>query len=302
MSVATSNTYALGVGDEGAIVRILVTVSNPDATVSAGSNPTAPVGTSPPSNNSLPTIRGIAQRGNTLSSTTGAWSGTGNTFTLQWQRSADSGTTWTNITGATGAAYTMQAPDEGDVLRLTVTAANPDGSASSASSASATVIASPPVNTAAPVVAGTPQRTAILNASSGSWAGAGVTVAYQWQRSADSGTTWTDIAGAVKAAYTVAAPDEGDVVRVLVTATDAEGSVAAPGAATPAIQAAPPINVATPVVLGSPSLGGTLTTDNGSWTPIGDNITYSYAWQRGDGTNGYSNIAGATGSAYTTVA
>ena len=298
---ATSTTYALGVGDEGAVVRILVTVSNPDGTVSAPSNPTAPVGTSPPSNNSLPTIRGIAQRGNTLSSTTGAWSGTGNTFTLQWQRSADSGTTWTNITGATGAAYTMQAPDEGDVLRLTVTAANPDGSASAASPASATVIASPPVNTAAPVVSGTPQRTATLNATSGSWNGAGVTVAYQWQRSADSGTTWTNITAATRAAYTAAAADEGDVVRALVTATNVDGSVAAPSAPTPVIQADPPVGVVAPVVVGTPSLGATLSTDNGSWTPVGDNITYSYAWQRGDAINGYTTIAGATGASYTTV-
>ncbi len=299
---ATSNTYALGVGDEGAIVRILVTVSNPDATVSATSTPSATVGTSPPTNNSLPTIRGIAQRGNTLSSTTGAWSGTGNTFTLQWQRSADNGTTWTNITGATGAIYTIQAPDEGDVLRLMVTAANPDGSASAASAASAIAIASPPVNTAPPVVTGTPQRTATLNATSGAWNGAGVTVGYQWQRSADSGTTWTDIAGATRAAYTVAAAEEGDVVRVLITATNADGAVAAPSAPTPVIQADAPVSVTAPIVLGTPSLGGTLSTDNGGWTPVGDNLTYTYAWQRGDGTNGYQNIAGATSATYTTVA
>ena len=58
---------------------------------------------------------------------------------FQWQRSADSGATWTNITGATGAIYTIQAADEGDVLRLVVTAANPDGSATAASPASAAV-------------------------------------------------------------------------------------------------------------------------------------------------------------------
>ncbi len=298
---ATSSTYTLGVGDEGAILRILVTVSNPDATVSAPSNPTAAVGTSPPSNNSLPAIRGIAQRGNTLSSATGAWAGTGNTFTLQWQRSADSGTTWTNITGATGALYTIQAPDEGDVLRLMVSAANPDGSASAASPASATVIASPPVNTAPPVASGTPQRTATLNATSGSWNGADVTVVYRWQRSADSGTTWTDIAGATRAAYTVAAADEGDVVRALVTATNPDGSVAAGSAPTPVIQADTPVNVAIPVVLGTPSLGAALSTDHGSWTPVGDNLTYAYAWQRGDAVNGYTTIAGATAATYTTV-
>ncbi len=188
------------------------------------------------------------------------------------------------------------------MLRLMVSAANPDGSATAASPASATVIASPPVNTAPPVVTGTPQRTATLSTSSGSWDGAGVTVAYQWQRSADSGTTWTDIAGATKAAYTVAAADEGDVIRALVTATNADGSVAAGSAPSPVIQADPPVSVAAPVVLGTPSLGATLSTDNGSWTPVGDNLTYSYTWQRGDAVNGYSNIAGATAATYTTVA
>jgi hypothetical protein len=298
---ATSTTYTLGLGDEGAIVRVLVTVANADATVSAASNATVAVGTSPPSNNSLPTIRGIAQRGNTFSSTAGAWAGTGNTFALQWQRSADSGTTWTNIAGATGAMYSIQAADEGDVLRLVVTAANPDGSATAASPASATVIASPPVNTAPPVVAGVPQRTATLTVTSGGWSGAGVGVSYRWQRSADSGTTWTDIAGATRPAYTVAAADEGDVLRGLVTATNADGSVSVGSAATAVIQADAPVNVAAPVVLGSPSLGATLSTDDGNWTPSSDNLTYTYAWQRGDAINGYSNIPGATSATYTTV-
>jgi hypothetical protein len=296
---ATSNTYALGVGDEGAIVRVLVTASNPDATVSAPSAPTAAVGTSLPANNSLPTIRGIAQRGNTLSSTTGAWAGSGNAFTLQWQRSADNGSTWTNITGATGAIYTIQAPDEGDVLRLNVTAANPDGSASAASPASAIVIGSPPVNSAPPVLSGTPQRIASLTTTSGSWNGAGVTVSYQWQRSADSGTTFTNIAGATSAAYTIAAADEGDIVRVLTTGTNVDGSVAAPSAATPVIQAAPPVNTQVPALTGTPSLGGTLSTDNGSWSPGAD--SYTYAWQRGDAISGYQAIAGATSATYTTV-
>ncbi len=296
---ATTATYALGPGDEGATLRILVTVSNPDGTVSAPSAATTAVAASPPVNDSLPAIRGIAQRGNSFSSTTGAWSGTGNAFTLQWQRSAD-GTTWTNITGATGPLYTMQVPDEGDVVRLVVSAANPDGSVSAASPASATVTSSPPVNTAPPVVSGTPQRTSTLNATAGAWTGAGITVTYQWQRSADSGTTWTSVAGATLAAYTVAAADEGDVVRVLVTATDLDGSVATGSAPTPVIQAAPPVNVQLPVVTGAPALGSTLSTDNGGWKPAADG--YTYQWQRGDATNGYQNIGGATGATYTTVA
>ncbi len=298
---ATANTYSLGIGDEGAIVRVQVTASNPDATVNAYSTASVVVLSSPPLNNSLPTIRGVAQRGNSLSSTTGAWSGTGNTFALQWQRSADNGATWVNIAGATTPSYTLQAPDEGDVVRLVVTASNPDGNATAASGASATVLSSPPVNTAAPVVTGTPQRTATLKATSGSWSGAGVTVTYQWQRSADNGASWTNISGATTAAYTVAAADEGDIVRVMIAATDADATVSAPSAPSPVIQAATPVNTVAPVVLGTPSLGNTLSTDNGTWTPTGDTITYAYQWQRGDAANGYSNISGATSATYTTV-
>ena len=296
---ATANTYTLGAGDEGTMLRILVTAANPDGTVSAPSAATASVGASPPSNNTQPTIRGIAQRGNSLSSTTGAWAGTGNTFTLQWQRSAD-GTTWTNIPSATAPLYTLQSADEGDVVRVVVTAANPDGTVSAASPASATVIASPPVNTAPPVILGTAQRTATLSASAGAWSGAGVTVIYQWQRSPDAGTTWTAIAGATTAAYTLTAADEGDIVRVLVTATDPDGSVATGSAPTAAIQAAPPVNTQAPAVVGTPSLGAPLSTDNGTWSPSAD--SYAYVWQRGDAANGYQNIAGATSATYTTVA
>ena len=76
-----------------------------------------------------PTISGAAQRGATLTSIQGTWTGIGNAYSQQWQRSSD-GTTWTNITGATGAAYTLAIADEGDEVRLNVTATNPDGTVS----------------------------------------------------------------------------------------------------------------------------------------------------------------------------
>jgi hypothetical protein len=297
---ATDTTYTLGVGEEGATVRVVVTAANPDATVSAPSAATAVVGSSPPANTSAPSTRGIAQRGNSLSSTAGVWSGSGNTFALQWQRSTDGGTTWINIPGATNAIYVLQAPDEGATVRLLVTAANPDGVASAASPATAVVISSPPVNTAPPLLAGAVQRTSTLTATSGAWSGVGNVITYQWQRSADGGTTWTNIAAATTSAYTLTAAEEGDNVRILVTATNPDGIVAAGSSPTAAVQAAPPLNTRPPVILGTPSLGGSLSTDNGSWSPAAG--SYSYVWQRGNAGSGYQNIAGAGGSSYTTVA
>lgn len=51
---------------------------------------------------------------------------------------------------------------------------------------------------------------------------AGVTKAYRWQRSTDSGSTWMDIDGATGGRYTPAAADMGDTVRVRVKVS-AEG-------------------------------------------------------------------------------
>ena len=48
------------------------------------------------------------------------------------------------------------------------------------------------------------------------------TKAYQWQRSTDSGSTWTDIEGAISGSYTPVAADMGENVRIRVKVT-AEG-------------------------------------------------------------------------------
>lgn len=48
------------------------------------------------------------------------------------------------------------------------------------------------------------------------------TKAYQWQRSTDSGSTWTNIDGATRGSYTPVAADMGDAVRIRVKVT-AEG-------------------------------------------------------------------------------
>ena len=63
---ATYLSYTLGMADIGAVVRILVTVTNPDATDTAVSNATGTVVGSGPFNNVRPTISGTAQRGITL--------------------------------------------------------------------------------------------------------------------------------------------------------------------------------------------------------------------------------------------
>ena len=200
---------------------MLVTATNPDGTLTVPSPPTTTVQASAPNNTTAPTVAGTVQRGVTLTGTQGVWDGTGNTYAYQWQRSSGSG--WTDIAGASTAAYTLAVADEGQTIRLKVTATNADASVSATSPASSTVQASAPVNTTAPTIAGLAQRMTALTSTPGTWTGNANLYSDQWQRSAD-GTTWTDIAGATNSTYTLAVADEGSQVRLRVTATNPDGS------------------------------------------------------------------------------
>ena len=113
--------------------------------------------------------------------------------------------------------------------------------------------ANPPVNTSAPAITGTPQRTYALSVTPGTWNGAGNTYAYQWQRSTDGGNTWTNISGAIDTTYTLGVADEGASVRVLVTATNLDGiATQASNATATVIAPYPPANTVAPAVSGTP--------------------------------------------------
>ena len=113
--------------------------------------------------------------------------------------------------------------DVGATVRVLVTTTNPEGSASQASNATATVVGAGPVNTVAPAISGTAQRTAALTSTPGTWSGNGNTLRLPVAALAD-GTNWVDIAGATGAGYELAAADVGAKVRLLVTATNPDGS------------------------------------------------------------------------------
>jgi hypothetical protein len=290
---ATTASYTLAVADEGAKVRLLVTVTNADATVAAGSDPTAVVASTPPVNTALPTVTGPAQRGSILSATQGTWNGVGNTYAYQWQASAD-GTTWTNLAGATTLSYTLGTSDEGKQLRVLVTATNADAGVTAASAATATVPSAPPVNSVAPAVTGTPQRASTLTATNGSWDGIGNTYAYQWQR--DTGSGFADIAGATAPSYTLAVADEYASVRVVVKGSNPDGTATATSSAVGPVAAAPPAVTVKPAIAGTAVRGSTLTSARGTWDGVGN--SYAYQWQRDSGA-GFVDIAGATASTYT---
>jgi len=90
---------------------------------------------STPLNTVRPTITGTAQVGQTLTSTTGTWKGTGNTYARRW--TADNVT----IPAATGVTYVPVIGDIGKLIRVVVSATNTNGTADATSNPTAAVIA-----------------------------------------------------------------------------------------------------------------------------------------------------------------
>ena len=86
----------------------------------------------------------------------------------------------------------------------------------------------PPVNSIAPGITGTPQVGQALIATRGTWVNAPTHYDYRWQRETAFG--WTSISGATVAVYPPTSTDVGLRLRVVVTATNADGAVVAASA------------------------------------------------------------------------
>jgi hypothetical protein len=99
----------------------------PAPTPAPPSPPPPPPATAPASS-SLPAISGYAEQGETMTVSTGTWTGTEPlAFTYQWFRCSTALKGCQAISGATGSTYTATAEDVGARLTATVTATNRAG-------------------------------------------------------------------------------------------------------------------------------------------------------------------------------
>jgi hypothetical protein len=160
-----------------------------------------------PVNLTLPSVGGSALEGQTLSADPGSWGGgPPATFSFQWQRCDSSGGGCGAIGGANGTSYPLGAGQVGATFRVTVTAANKNGSTVATSAASGVVAAlqppattptttttTPPTtttttttgtftNTVAPSLSGSASVGATLRINPGSWTPAPSGYRYAWVR------------------------------------------------------------------------------------------------------------------------
>ena len=183
----------------------------------------APVNTAPP------LVSGSPQQGQQLTATPGSWTGSPTpSYSYQWQRCDNSGLNCTDIASATTNSYTPLLADVGSTLLVQVTASNTAGTTGPIASTPTSSISpanSAPVNTAPPLVSGSPQQGQQLTATPGSWTGSPTpSYSYQWQRCDNSGLNCTDIASATTNSYTPQLADVGSTLLVQVTASNTAGT------------------------------------------------------------------------------
>ncbi len=231
----------------------------------------------PPKATGEPTISGRPIEGNVLTASNGSWSGTGPfNYTYRWLRcpasgSGGNGEGCTAISDATFRRYTVRQADVGHRLRVRVTAANSEGSATATSNATGVVqsaaAAGPPRNTTPPSISGTPQVGQTLTANNGTWVGQQpFTFTYRWRRCDRTGASCSDISGATAKTYVLTSADEGTTLRVRVTAQNARGSASATSAPT-ALVAKADVPAGSSVSIDDVSLPNRLLVDRVAFSP-----------------------------------
>ena len=222
--------------------------------------------------------------------TTFTSSASGSGLSYQWQVSTDGGVTYTNIAGATSTTYsiTSTVAESGNKYRVIVSSA-------SCATPSTSTVATLTVN-ALPAITTQPASNTLCSGSNITFTSAatGTGINYQWQLSTDGGVTYTNIAGATNASYSINA--------ITAALNGYQYHVVASGTCTPAATSnAATLNVVNPATVAvQPSSTTVCSGSNATVNVTANGTGVIYQWQVS--TNGgttFTNIAGATNASYT---
>ncbi|WP_265521830.1 hypothetical protein [Oerskovia flava] len=203
LSGATTSTYTPTAATHGKKLTVTVTgkrtgystvsTTSTATTVAAGTFTVVPT----------PKISGTAHVGKTLKASPGTWSPAAKA-SYQWKANGKA------IKGATSSTYTLRVTDHAKTITVTVKGTRTAYASTSVTSKATAKIAKPFTKTVAPRISGTARVGSTLKATTGAWS-PNATISYQWKRNG------TNITGATKSSYRVAAADYGKTITVVAT-------------------------------------------------------------------------------------
>jgi hypothetical protein len=210
--------------------------------------------------------------------------------TVQWQVSTDGGTTFNNIGGATSGAYSFTTASGDNNHKFRAVFTNPVGTVHT-NAATLTVNTAPSITTQPSDQTVTAPAAATFHVTA-----SGTTpLTYQWQKSIDDGTTWSNV-GTNSTNYTTAATASGDDgTQFRVTVSNTAGSVTS-SVVTLTVNIRPAIT--TQPINQTVNVGQTATF---SVTASGT-APLSYQWQKKPSGGSFADISGATSASYITPA
>ena len=261
IAAGTEQDYDVDPTDAGSALRVAVTATNYDcnaidedcryssATAVSATTAVVPGGApelppppleDPPTSNALPVVAGLPQEGQTLTASSGDWSGAQPIgYAYRWSRCS---ATCADLPGATGTSYAVGAADVGATLSVTVTATNSIGSATATSRPTSLVVAVPnvaPVSMTPPAVYGRAKEGETLTAVAGSWsASPPPALEFGWLRCERDSGLCLPVLGANGPNYVLRAVDAGRTLRAVVTASNSAGTATATSPATSVVDPA----------------------------------------------------------------
>ncbi|MCW2992664.1 MAG: hypothetical protein JWQ18_159, partial [Conexibacter sp.] len=265
---AAQQNYKVAVADKGHALVVRELVTSPGRSNSAVSDPSVVDDQPVPVAGVLPQVTGFAARAQNLVARAGTWAYAPTSLSYAWQRCDSAGTSCTPIPGATHTNYVLTTADVGSTVTIAATATNTEGSTTVLATPTAVVVAVLPQLVVTGAISGTMQVPQTIQVQRSTWhTTADTRYAFQWQRCTATGTACADIAGAHNQSYKLQLADARVRLRVVHTATNADGSVTATTPATAIVKPALPGIQNTPrlTVPGRAEVGKTLTLMPGAW-------------------------------------
>ncbi len=286
ISGATTARYTLTQADVGKAITVVASYTDgKGASESITSQATSSVTNVADAPTGTVTISGTPTEDQTLTANNTLADGDGlGTVSYQWQRDG------VDISGATGATYTLGDDDAGAAITLVATYVDGEGATetiTSSATPAVTNVADTPTGSIA--ISGTATEDQTLTAVNTLADGDGLgTMSYQWQRDG------VDITGATASTYTLGNDDTGAQITLVASYTDGQGTAeTVTSSATSAVVNVPDAPTGGIAINGSATEGHTLTAVN--TLADGDGLgVVSYQWQRGG-----VDVTGATDATYT---